>query len=62
MPGSDRIVAVGLLTERDILLLGPQFTRAFPVDEVPCFQGLLSAIDEADRDLWRARDGEMAFD
>ena len=51
-----RIVAVGLLTEQDLSLLGPGFSRAWPVDETPCFAGLIVAIDEADRVLWRERD------
>ena len=53
---ADRIVAVGLLTARDIDLLGPTFTRVWPVDEAPCFAQLLQRIDEADRDLQRERD------
>lgn len=50
------IVAVGLLTQHDLNLLGPTFDRAWPVDETPCFEGLLQAIDEADRELWHLRD------
>ena len=46
-----RIVAVGLLTEHDLNLLGEGFNRAWPVDETPCFEGLLKAIDDADRAL-----------
>ena len=53
----DRIVAVGLLTQRDLDALGAGFTRAFPVDHTDCFGELLRAIDEADRDLRRERDG-----
>ena len=53
---NDRIVAVGLLTQGDLALLGPAFDRAWPIDEAPCFNGLLEAIDEADRDLRRAGD------
>lgn len=49
--GDQRIVAVGLLTARDLEVLGQGFTRVFPVDEKPCFAQLLRAIDEADRDL-----------
>jgi hypothetical protein len=52
----ERIVAVGLLTQRELDALGPSFKRAWPVDEAPCFTGLLRAIDEADREMWRARD------
>ena len=51
-----RIVAVGLLTQRDLEALGDGFTRHWPVDETPCFTALLEAIDEADRALWRERD------
>jgi hypothetical protein len=46
----ERIVAVGLLTRRDLNLLGPTFTRAWPVDDAPCFADLLRAIDEAERE------------
>jgi hypothetical protein len=51
-----RIVAVGLLTQNDVRLLGPTFDRCWPVEDSPCFSGLLQAIDEADRELIRERD------
>ena len=47
----ERIVAVGLLTRRDMNMLGPTFDRAWPVEEAPSFSELLRAIDEADRRL-----------
>ncbi len=47
----DKIVAVGLLIERDLTLLGTNLTRVWPVEETPHFHELLSAIDEADREL-----------
>ena len=47
----ERIVAVGLLTQREVELLGHGFSRLWPVDETPCFVELLQAIDEADREL-----------
>ena len=47
----ERIVAVGLLTSRDLELLGPTFDRIWPVEEAPHFTELLRAIDEADRKL-----------
>ena len=50
----ERIVAVGLLTRGDLNLLGPTFTRAWPVEEAPMFSELLRAIDEADRELSRS--------
>ena len=45
----ERIVAVGLLTQREVALLGATFDRLWPVEEAPEFDGLLRAIDEADR-------------
>lgn len=48
---SDRIVAIGLLTRRDLDVLGPTFDRIWPVEEAPHFNALLRAIDEADREL-----------
>jgi hypothetical protein len=51
----ERIVAVGLLTRRDLKLLGPAFDRVWPVEDVPHFSELLRAIDEADRKLKRRR-------
>ena len=47
----DRIVAVGLLTQREVELLGHGFTRLWPVDDTPCFTDLIKAIDDADRQL-----------
>jgi hypothetical protein len=55
----DRIVAVGLLTRRDLKLLGPTFDRLWPVEEFQreseVFEYLLRAIDEADERLKRER-------
>jgi len=47
----ERIVAVGLLTQRDLNLLGPTFDRVWPVEDVPQFDELLQVIDEADMQL-----------
>ncbi len=51
VPKIERIVAVGLLTPDNLTALGSNFTRAYPVDETPCFGELLRAIDEADREI-----------
>ena len=48
---AERIVAVGLLTRRDLDLLGPTFDRIWPVEEAPHFTQLLRAIDDADSKL-----------
>jgi hypothetical protein len=53
-PAADeRIVAIGLLTKRDLRLLGPAFDRAWPVGDALQFEGLLRAIDAADLALAR---------
>lgn len=44
----DRIVAIGLLTDRDLNVLGPTFSRAWPVEDASGFKELLKAIDEAE--------------
>ena len=53
---SDRIVAVGLLTRREVDLLGPTFTRIWPVEDTTCFSQLLQAVDDADREVRRERE------
>lgn len=54
MSDARQIVAIGLLTQHDLNLLGHGFDRAIPVDNTPRFEELLKAIDDADRDF-RAR-------
>ena len=44
---SDRIVAIGLLTDDDLSRLGDTFTRLWPVEDSSGFDDLLAAIDEA---------------
>ena len=58
----ERIVAVGLLTQREVELLGHGFSRLWPVDDTPCFQELLQAIDDADRDLSRSHEEQVKAD
>jgi hypothetical protein len=53
MSDSPQIVAIGLLTEYELELLGQGFDRAFPIDDENLFEDLLRAIDEADRKLQR---------
>ena len=45
----DRIVAVGLLTEADLGVLGQGFRRAYRLEDGHEFHDLLAAIDRADR-------------
>jgi hypothetical protein len=47
----ERIVAVALLTRSDLNVLGPAFSRAWPVEDAPSFNELLRAIDDADAEL-----------
>ena len=49
MPEGRSIVAIGLLTQRELDSLGRTFDRAFPVDDKLDFDDILRAIDEADR-------------
>lgn len=53
------ITTVCLLTDEEVSLLGANFSRAWPIDQTPCFQGLLQAIDEAERQMWHARDQQQ---
>lgn len=43
---SDRIVAVGLLTERDVAALGKSFRRLYPVENDGAFDDLLAKLDK----------------
>lgn len=54
--GEERIVAVGLVTKQKLLMLGRTLAHAWPVDDAPRFDGLLEAIDAADRNAWRHRE------
>jgi hypothetical protein len=54
----DAIYAVALLTRSEVTALGPAFNRLWPVEKAPCFGELLAAIDDADRQLWRAKHKE----
>ena len=46
---SDRFVAVGLLTRRDLDVLGSGFRRAFPLNDTTDFTSLLIEIDRAEQ-------------
>jgi hypothetical protein len=48
MRNRDRIVAIGLLTQQDVEVLGAGFKRLYPVDPATDFDDLLRAIDVAD--------------
>lgn len=50
MNDRDRIVAVGLLTESDLSVLGQGFRRLYRLDDDQGFQHLLEAIDRAEQD------------
>lgn len=43
------IVAIGLLSQEDLQRLGSTYRAAIPVQEVPAFEDLLLAIDEAQK-------------
>jgi len=52
----ERIVAIGLLTRKDVSLLGPTFDRLWPVEDAPAFGDLLQAIDQADLNLRHSKE------
>lgn len=41
----DRIVALCLVTQPELDRLGRNFDRAFPIDDTPCFEDLIAALD-----------------
>jgi len=51
MSNSPQIVAVGLLTQHELELLGKGFDRVFPLNDELVFEDLLRAIDEAEQAL-----------
>lgn len=57
---AERIVAIGLLTQREVELLGHGFSRLWQVDETPCFTELIDAIDKADEQLKREHLEQLA--
>lgn len=56
----DPVIAVGLLTARDLRALGAGFDRVFPLDRDDMFADLLAAIDEADARSHNTDPGESA--
>ena len=51
VPRNDKrgVVAIGLLTQRDLDMLGAGFRRAIPLEGAGDFDDLLARIDEAER-------------
>lgn len=45
----EEFVAVGLLTQRDLDLLGSGFCRIYPLADTTDFSALLARIDEVDK-------------
>lgn len=45
---TDRIVSVGLLTQRDLDVLGTSFSRQFPVPRDDVFADLLRRLDRVE--------------
>lgn len=43
---SEKIVAIGLLTQRDLDLLGSGFERAFSIQEDDVFADLIARLDQ----------------
>ena len=45
-PSAERIVAVGLLTQRDVEVLGVGFRRLYPIENTVAFDDLLRRLDQ----------------
>lgn len=41
----ERVVAFGFLTDRDLEVLGREFTRHFPIDDDDLFADLIAQLD-----------------
>ena len=63
MGDPDQVVAIGLLTERDLSVLGEGFHRAYPISRTDAFNELLREIDRAEqaRTGGRRPDGYRLF-
>jgi hypothetical protein len=57
----EHIIAVGLLTQEHLDVLGSSLKKVYRIDETPCFPELLEAIDRADREHWREEDRKEAL-
>ncbi len=53
---TDKIVSVGLLTQRDLDLLGSSFTRHFPVPRDDMFADLIQRLDQVEAVTMDRRD------
>ena len=47
----EEIVAVALVTQRELERFGPGFDRAFPIEDAGMFDDVLLAIDRADQEF-----------
>ena len=52
----ERAIVSRWLTTHKADILGPSLDHAYPVDKAPCFDEVLAAIDDSERDF-RARAG-----
>lgn len=50
MAANEEIVAIGLLTKRELEMFGSTLSKVWPIEEAPTFAQLLEAIDDADRE------------
>jgi hypothetical protein len=55
---NERFVLVGLLTQRDLDVIGSGFRRAFPLNNTPDYTSLLIKIDEEEQRLGRPKPAE----
>lgn len=48
----ERMIAIRWQAQGHVEALGATLDHAFPIDETPCFDEVLQAIDEAERQVW----------
>jgi hypothetical protein len=56
VPHGDRIVAIGLLTKRDLDVLGTGFRRMFPLQQTADFDDLIDQLNNLTSSRPRDRD------
>jgi hypothetical protein len=60
MPDREQRIVIRWRTRGQSEALTPALDRAYPIEERPCFDEVLKAIDESERQVWG--DGEPAAD
>lgn len=52
MTALERTIVSRWLATHKADILGPSLDHAYPIDETSCFDEVLAAIDDAEREVW----------